>query len=93
MIRVGEYGLRADTESWVFGKIGLRKVKDTESDEMEEYITNPVYPTSLDSALKRYAEVTVRDADPHSWAEVVVALKRVREELARISDILTEVRA
>lgn len=87
MIRIGSrYAIKADTDCWQFGTVGVRTNKKT--GHHEEYIVSPVYPATLDLALKRYAEREVRDADPQSWAEVLEALRTVREEIATVSAAL-----
>jgi hypothetical protein len=97
MIRIGSYAIQADTDCWQFGKVSTkkkpRKRGEPESDETIDYIINPSFPATLDSALRRYVETTVRDADPGSWQDVKDALDRANKELYEIRRVLESAQA
>lgn len=73
MIRIGDFGIQADTDCWIVGEVRTRTNKDTQEDE--EYIYRPSYCSTVGALGKRLFEDTVRSKDPETADEFVAAIR------------------
>lgn len=90
------YGINADKYGYSVGKIaiGTTKVKDENGKEYEvekEYITSPLYPTSLKSCLQVILEWEQRKVVANNNLELLQALDRLEQIQVELSNILARV--
>lgn len=89
MIRLaGGYGIRADSDCWVFGKVVERK--DKHGNPVEQF-DRPRFTTDLSRCLELYVERCMLDSDPASLNDLTTALRDAASEVRKVSAALAGV--